>query len=536
MKKFLLLLLTSILIISPLFNAQINYDIFIKINKTADIENIINSTPFIMPLVKMKDYYIALASGKELRKFDSENIQYQFLSNYKTNISYYLVNYKSPDSLLKIKTQGEAIILEQGIAFFIYKKQNEPPKLPRDTFISAITISKEKLPVLKPKAIPQLPFIAKDNNIALILSKVSIQEFTNNIAKLQSFKTRYYDREGCFKAANYIFNYFNSLGLQTEYQYFYVYGKQTQNIVATQYGKSDPDNIVLITAHYDSYSYDLDNAPGADDNASGVAAVMEAARILHNYDFDFTIKYIAFGAEELGLYGSAYYATNAANKKEKIIGVINLDMISYVDLIPEELNIASDEKSQWLGNIFVSLTNTYTNIQSVNTVDPSFRWSDHASFWHVNYDAILAIEDLNITNPFYHSPGDTLNTLSLSFGIETTKGAIANVIYLAQLFDPHLPKPPKNITLQSIYSYSLFDARKHIIISWQPNNTNISGYNIYRSDISHYNYTKLNSTLITNSTYKDSYIHPDTLYYYVITSISPNNLESHFSAEVSEND
>ncbi len=261
---------------------------------------------------------------------------------------------------------------------------------------------------------------------------------------------------------------------------------------------------------------------------------MEAARILKNYQFDFTIKYIAFGAEELGLYGSSYYVSEAINKKEKIIAVINLDMISYADLIPEDINIASNEKSEWLGEMFTSIAKTYTNINSTNTIDPSFRWSDHAPFWHANYPAILAIEDLIIANPYYHSPGDLLNTLTLNFGIEVTKAAIANAAYLAQLYDPDLPKPPKNITIKPIYSYSLLDSRKHILLSWTSNNNNLAGFNIYRTNASHVNYVKLNSAPITNTTYIDNYLALDSIYFYSITSISKNNKESHFSAEISE--
>lgn len=535
MRKILTFIILIALLILSASKAQINYDIFIKINVKPNIESFLISTPFIKTVLRMKSYYIVLACKKELEKYIDQPIEYHILSTYKPNYSYFLLKYHSIDSLSKIKTQGDIIILEDGVSFFVYKTIDQPPKLPRDILSIAIPLSHEKIPTLKayPKITAKYTYIPTKEIIDM-LSKVSLKDYKNNIQALQNFKTRYYDTEGGKKAAEFIYKYFKNLGLQTESQSFSIYNVKTQNIIATQHGVSDPSSIVIIGAHYDSYSYDINNAPGADDNASGTAAVMEAARILKNYQFDFTIKYITFGAEEIGLYGSAYYASNASQQNEKIIAVINLDMISYVDLIPEDINIASNEKSAWLGEMFKSLTETYTNVKAVNTIDPSFRWSDHSSFWHSNYSAILAIEDLNISNPFYHSPADTIDTLTLNFGIETTKAAISSIVTLAQLYDPQLPMPPKDISIKPVYSYSLFDSRKHISLSWDPNNSNTLGFNIYKTNISHLHYSKLNASPITEPFYKDIHQPPDSFYFYVITAISPNYQESHFSAEVSE--
>ena len=108
--------------------------------------------------------------------------------------------------------------------------------------------------------------------------------------------------------------------------------------------------MVIVCAHYDSTSTQATtHAPGADDNASGTAAVMEMARVLAGYQFDYTIKFIAFSAEEWGLYGSRHYAQAAKQRGEQIVGVVNLDMIGYVDLEPEDLDIVVDGQSDVAG-------------------------------------------------------------------------------------------------------------------------------------------------------------------------------------------
>ena len=102
----------------------------------------------------------------------------------------------------------------------------------------------------------------------------------------------------------------------------------TQNIIATFPGTVHPEEVVILSAHFDSTSTNpFWLAPGAEDNASGTVALLEAARILRYYRFDRTLKLIWFNAEEQGLYGSAAYV--ADHPTANIIGVVNLDMFGY---------------------------------------------------------------------------------------------------------------------------------------------------------------------------------------------------------------
>jgi Zn-dependent M28 family amino/carboxypeptidase len=118
------------------------------------------------------------------------------------------------------------------------------------------------------------------------------------------------------------------MGLVTERQPGYP--NASNNLIARLPGASRPEEVFIICAHYDSTSQNPYNwAPGADDNASGTAAVLTAARVLANFRFDRTIEFCLFTAEELGLLGSQEYAAECRDAGKKIVGVINLDMLIH---------------------------------------------------------------------------------------------------------------------------------------------------------------------------------------------------------------
>ena len=133
------------------------------------------------------------------------------------------------------------------------------------------------------------------------------------------------NQPGNNKAADYIKQKLNSYGLATYDQNFSSTGR---NVYGVQLGTQYPNKKYIICAHYDDMPSGT-TAPGADDNASGTAAVIEAARIFTQYNSKYTIIYALWDEEEQGLIGSAYYASQAYNAGDSIMGVINMDMIAY---------------------------------------------------------------------------------------------------------------------------------------------------------------------------------------------------------------
>jgi hypothetical protein len=368
--------------------------------------------------------------------------------------------------------------------------------------------------------------------IAEIVGEVSGANLHTHVQSLQSFDTRYTSTPNCEAAGQFILDYFRSLGLEAGFEPF-TFGADTstRNVVAEIRGETDPDEIVIVCAHYDSTSSEPEVfAPGADDNASGVAAVMEAARILAGRPLDFTVRFIAFSAEEWGLYGSQYHAAGARADSERIAGVINLDMIAYADEMPEDLDIVVNDVSRWLAERMEQIAGLYTGLPIQKIVDASFIYSDHSPFWDQGYSALCGIEDAGVTNPYYHTPGDTIDTLNFDFFEDAAKTALAALSDLAQPIRPGYPRTPAGLTAESEVYASVFTAVKNVRLSWQPV-AGASGYNIYRSGGSHAGYVKVNTVPITEAAFTDGALGAGNVYYYVVTAVWPSGEESNFSRE-----
>ena len=263
--------------------------------------------------------------------------------------------------------------------------------------------------------------------------------------------TRYsYSGEPVQKATQFVYEHFESLGLEVEYHDYNWAGYNWRNVVATKPGVTDPDDIYIVCAHVDSISNDPYNyAPGADDNASGVTAVMIAADILSQYDFEYTIRFVTFTGEEQGLRGSHCYAQDAYNEGDDILGVLNLDMIAYDsdDQPIIELHAGTGAGSIAIANLFSDVVDTYgiDLVPEIITAGATTR-SDHASFWDYGYDAILAIEDWDDFTPYYHTTNDQLSSLNISYFTEFVKASVGSVASMAGLLDGTVTPTPTPTT------------------------------------------------------------------------------------------
>jgi photosystem II stability/assembly factor-like uncharacterized protein len=205
------------------------------------------------------------------------------------------------------------------------------------------------------------------------------------------------------------------------------------NVVGIKHGTGS-DREVIICGHYDSISEDPYNrAPGADDNATGAAAVLESARVLHDCNFERTIRFILFSGEEQGVFGSGEYAADARRAGAAITGVLNFDMIGYVDAEPEDIDLVGNEASEWLVDEAAECAGIYAPGLAVKRIiDPAMILSDHGSFWKAGYYAILGIEDRDLHYPFYHTTGDTLGNLNQAFTTDVVRMAVGTVAHLAR--------------------------------------------------------------------------------------------------------
>jgi hypothetical protein len=235
------------------------------------------------------------------------------------------------------------------------------------------------------------------------------------------------------KAADYIKQKLNSYGLVTYDQWFSGTGR---NVYGVQLGTLYPNKKYIICAHYDDMPSGT-TAPGADDNASGTAAVIEAARIFTQYNSKYTIIYGLWDEEEQGLIGSAYYAQQAYNSGDSIMGVINLDMISWDSNSDGQAEVHTRPigSSISLKDNILQVNTLYGIGLTLSTINPGATWSDHASFWNRNFGAICLIELDADFNAYYHTVNDKIQYFNMPYFLKMSKAALGTVATLAQLTD-----------------------------------------------------------------------------------------------------
>ncbi|HWN81212.1 MAG TPA: M20/M25/M40 family metallo-hydrolase, partial [Candidatus Udaeobacter sp.] len=219
------------------------------------------------------------------------------------------------------------------------------------------------------------------------------------------------------------------------------------NIVARRPGVRPGSGKYVLGGHYDStarrtpgWNHATDPAPGADDNGSGVACVLEAARILLQEQYDFDLEFCFFGGEEQGLLGSkAYVADSLLSEVDQVLGAIMLDMVAYNPRAADSLNVITNFNSEWLADLVRQSEATLSSANGLDELDkvvaPTRNYSDHASYWGHDASAVLFIENEDIVahNPRYHTVTDDLDYLLAVDGPDLMRRATeAVVVTIAQ--------------------------------------------------------------------------------------------------------
>ncbi len=244
------------------------------------------------------------------------------------------------------------------------------------------------------------------------------------------------------KATQYVNERLTAMGLKVSYNDWSLGGLSGRNVVGEKTGKAKPTEIFLITCHLDDMP-DSGRAPGADDNGSGCAALLTAARIMSSSTFDRTVRFVFFTGEEQGLFGSAIYATAAHSANEDIVAVYNMDMISWDAENGPTLRLHTRTSGNpgysadlAIANTFSDVVSTYglsENLTPIITSDGE-EASDHSSFWDKGYAAILAIEDdYDDFTPYYHTPNDTLQSLNMAYFTNYAGASVGAAAHLAIL-------------------------------------------------------------------------------------------------------
>lgn len=215
------------------------------------------------------------------------------------------------------------------------------------------------------------------------------------------------------KAFQFMKQKFAVYGLQIDSLQFSATGK---NLLGNKIGTTHPNRKFILGAHYDNVGSTV--APGADDNASGSAAVIEASRVFSKYTFPFTIIFALWDEEEQGLIGSNAYASLAATNNDTILGYINMDMLGWDgnnDSLAD-LHVRPVANSLQLADKAIEANSIYNIGLDLHIVNPGTGSTDHAAFWNNGFTAIGIDEEYDGDfNPFWHSTADSLGQFNLPF-------------------------------------------------------------------------------------------------------------------------
>jgi hypothetical protein len=382
----------------------------------------------------LPDVLVARTTGAGLAEARRLGLQVLRLAPWYEGVEYLLVA-AGDDDARSLAAVGHTAHVTEGVVLF-WRADNHPSRgvIPDRLPVKRLPRREVSFSVGQDKTPAELPLEGLTHNplIAGMVADVTTANLAGYVQDLQDFTTRDATTNGCRLAGDYLYDYFQDLGLTVEFETFSFYGFSTRNVVATIPGRRQPDRVIIICAHYDSInSSSYGDAPGADDNASGTGAVMEAARILRRHPLECTVRFACFSAEEWGLFGSEHHAAAAADAGDDILAVINLDMVAYADYAPEDLNIVCNQQSIWLGELFEAAADAYTSLTVRRMINPFLVYSDHSPFWDNGYSAVLGIEDTVISYPWYHTQYDTIDKLDMDFYTHSARTALAVVAELA---------------------------------------------------------------------------------------------------------
>ena len=290
-----------------------------------------------------------------------------------------------------------------------------------------------------------------DEKIQAKRAMVSIESLERHVENIQFDRNPYEGYPKLEQAAQYIKREFLKVGLDVREDYFQWEGGSYKNILAEKKGRTSPDRVFILGAHYDT----VPGSPGADDNASAVAVLLEIARNIQSVSLEGTVRLVAFTLEEYGYIGSAHYVESLKKGKEEILGMISLEMVGFTGPRQDYPPYLDPKYYPNVGD-FIAIVGNERSTKLLEKVCQSFkihipdlplefllvpgngkgmeevRLSDHSTFWDEGFPALLVTDTSFLRNPNYHLPSDRMETLNFEFMQKVATGVFYSVVELAK--------------------------------------------------------------------------------------------------------
>jgi hypothetical protein len=266
-----------------------------------------------------------------------------------------------------------------------------------------------------------------DQGIAALTAMVSQSRFADTLSRLTAFRTRHSLTAEFSAAADACKAMLEALDCAVSKRSIAVGSGTSFNIVADKPGVGANRRLVLVTAHLDSVNAAggiTGAAPGADDNGSGTAGVLEIGRILTAQPAEHDLRLVLFGGEEQGLHGSQQYVASLPQaERARIDSVINMDMIATLNTQALTVLLEGASVSQTLMNDLIAAAADYTSLAVQTSLHPFA--SDHVPFIEASMPALLTIEGADTANHNIHTANDTLDKINYGLAAEILKMNVA---------------------------------------------------------------------------------------------------------------
>lgn len=307
-----------------------------------------------------------------------------------------------------------------------------------------------------------------------VVNEASVSRVFGYEKALYDFDSKHISQPGNKLAGGYLFEAYTSFGYDPQYQWFEgrgALGGQTANVIATLKGTVNPELVYVVSSHYDSVS----GGPGADDDSSGTAALLEAARILARHPQPATIVFASFTGEESGLLGSREFVRRAIADKVRVVGALNNDMIGWAN--DHRLDNTIRYSNPGIRDIQHAAAMQFTQLITYDAL--YYKGTDAAAYYDAYGDIVGGIGSYPVLgNPHYHQPHDVLETINHQLVTEVAKTTAATLMLLAS--------SPSRLTDLKVDSYQNGTAR----LSWKPSpEAGVTGYIVaYVADVAYVAY------------------------------------------------
>ena len=347
--------------------------------------------------------------------------------------------------LIVAERDGNTVSTERGIYLVDLSK-----RVSRDDLRARVAGNLAAEQALRAKTQRLFAPVAADVRAAL--ADASVARVFGYEKALYDFDSKHITRPGNKLASEYLFNTYKSFGYEPEYQWFAgrnALGGQTANVLATLKGTVNPELVYVVSSHYDSVAI----GPGADDDTSGTAALLEAARLMAGRPQAATIVFASFTGEEAGLLGSREYVRQAVEKKLKIVGALNNDMVGWAN--DHRLDNTIRYSNPGIRDIQHGAAMHFTNLITYDAL--YYKSTDAAAYYEAYGDIVGGIGSYPVLgNPHYHQSHDLLDTINHQLVTEVAKTTAATLMLMAS--------SPSRIAGLKIDSFTNGTAK----ISWTP--------------------------------------------------------------------